>query len=241
MSTEKIYNPATKRYVKIDGKIGRKLVAEKDTLIKSIKSQCHNDADPITMDNFDDVSLQQLQNMVKIGKGNKKHCYLLESIYEHYKTAVMSRKTVKDPMDPSHELTMEEISDINKKMKAIDSKYKPPVYESPKPYSQGLDLVIEISPRNNSYFSIRVTKNNRLKFDLGVVPGWVETSHTGSADYTSGVLLSNLRELWERRLFLNERLACSVTLNRYFSYWTGSHWRTRFIALCEQVKALLDS
>ena len=244
----KILNPATGRYVLKTGKIGKQLLAKasskspKTALLEELKAKCHNDADPITMDNFEDMSLEDLQNLVLIGLGEKKNCYVLENIYQVYKTAVESKKPVKDPMDPSYELTEAEIKTINKKMKAKDPSYKPPKYVSPKPYPKGYELVIDYSPIYQGYFTIKVMKNTHVKFDLGLLPGWVESNHTKSADYTTGVLLANIRELWEKKKFMDGIThCCNVNLRKNYSYWQGSSWKQRFIDLCNEVKTLLDA
>jgi hypothetical protein len=76
--------------------------------------------------------------------------------------------------------------------------------------------------------------------NFGLVPGWVEASHTGSVDYTSGVLLTNIYILWRRHLFLNlEGNRTSLSLYKTAAYWRRNLVQ-KFIALCEQVKNLLD-
>jgi len=256
----KIINPATGRCVKIDGKIGKAVLAaaaakekkspkkeespktKKERILKEIKDKCNNDADPISMDNFEDLSIEELENLVYVGNDKKKNCYLLDNIYEVYKVAILSKKKPKDPMDPSHELTDSEIADINKKMKNKDSNYLPPKYETPRPYPKGYELAIDLSPLYANYFTIRVMNRNVIKHDLGIIPAWIETHHTGSADYTSGVLISNIRELWDKRLLMDTvDSCCNVTLRRNYIYWQGKTWRQRFIDMCEEVKAKLDS
>ena len=259
----KIVNPATGRCVKVDGKIGKKLAAaaaaapapkktvtpkkkkavkknDKQAILEKIKTTCNNDADPISMDNFSDMNLEQLNSLVYLGNKSKKNCYLLENIYELYKTAVMSKKDAKDPMDPSHILTNEEIASINAKMKALDPTYKPPKYKEIRPYPKGYELSIDLSIHYPNYFSINVMKNNQVKYDLGIVPGWVETHHTNSADYTSGVLLSNIRQSWEKGKFMDSvQSCCNIELRKSFNYWQ-SNWRVKFIRLCDQVKNLIE-
>lgn len=237
MKQGKILNPATKRYVKIDGKIGRAVLAkQKVDLLNDIKSKCNNDSDPISMDNFDEMTLEQLQNLVFIGEGDKKNCYILENIFEVYKNAVLNNKPIKDPMDPSYILNDKEIQEINNKMKQKNENYVPPKFES-YPASYRLDIIL--STRYINYFSIKVFKSNRVILDLGIVPAWVETEHTGSVDYTSGVLVSNLQELWERKLFLTEDMKnCVIPHFKYnYAYWQMD-WREKFIALCDKIKEI---
>ena len=255
----KILNPATNRCVKADGKIGKALLKAamptkallkaatptKERLLREILKRCNNDSDPISMDSFADMTEQQLGELVYVGKGTKKNCYMLENIHEVYKTAVLGKKPPKDPMDPSHILTAEEISTINKMMRARDESYKSPKYVTPRPYPKGWELDIDMSVAYPNYFKIRIKHRNTTKFDLGLVPAWVETHHTGSADNTSGVLASNLRELWDRKKLMTPEntgyKCCVVQMGRNFSYWQGSSWKQRFVELCDSVRDALTA
>ena len=162
-----------------------------------------------------------------------------------YKVAVESKKKAKDPMDPSHELTAGEIADINKLMKARDHAYKSPKYVTPRPYPKGWKLDIGLSAAYPNYFEIKIKHRAATKFDLGLVPGWVETHHTGSADHTSGVLASNLRELWDRKVLMTPNGAsftcCAIQMGRNFGYWQGSAWKQRFIELCDSVRDAMST
>jgi hypothetical protein len=272
----KIRNPDTGRYVKIDGVIGKRVLAAaaaaaaaaamaavaiksktpsppksrsppetssvKRLILKELKDKCNNDSDPISLDDFDKLSIKQLNNLVLIGTKAKKNCYILENIYELYKSAIKSNKAPKDPMDPSHELTNAEINEINNKMKKIDPSYTPPVYVPYVPYPNGFTLNIELSPAYENYFTIKVMRNNRVIKDLGVVPGWVDTHHTGSADFTSGVLLANLQNIWESRKFLTDGICSPLIVNilsKSHNYFQ-SDWKRKFITLCEKIKEILD-
>ena len=237
----KILNPLTQRCVKIDGVIGKKILAAKTKskvdILESLKNTCNNDADPISMDAFADMTVDQLNSLVKIGKGLKKNCYLLDNIYQMYKTAVLSKKTIRDPMDPSHTLTQTEIDDINAKMKFLNPNHVPPKYILPKPYPAGYTLVIQIV---NDMFTIKVMNGTKVIHDFGVVPAWIETHHTGSADHTSGVLVSNLQDIWDKRLLKLEGSG-NLPLRKSRIYWQGNTWKTRFIELCNKVKEVLEN
>jgi hypothetical protein len=254
----KILNPVTNRCVKIDGKIGKMILAAaaaktkpnlvnvkkspksvKKEFLDQLKIKCNNDTDSISLENFEDLTLEELQSLVFIGNGNKKNCYLLDNIYEVYKTAVLKNKIPKDPMDPSHKLTKNEIDDINTKMKKKNHKYVPPKFELPKPYPEGYQLVIDLNLYQD-YFTINVMNRTIRLLDLGVIPAEIETHNTGSADYTSAVLISNIRELWDKRLLIDDMNRCTIDLGKTVTYWQGSIGIQRFINLCEQVKEKLE-
>jgi hypothetical protein len=212
---------------------------KKEELIQSVKNQCHNDTEPITMDRFEDMSTEDLERLVYIGKDKMKNCYLVDSIHEVYKNAVLSQKEFRDPVNPSHVVTSDEIATINKLMKKNDPKYKPPVYKKVEKVPKDYDLVIIPSPHSYLFFQINITYQNRIKYDLGVVPAFVEADHTGSVDYTSAVLVTNIRELWEQGKLLNTNGTCKEETNRIlkkpFQYWIDDDdWR-KFMIMCNGI------
>ena len=245
----KILNPATNRYVKIDGKVGKAVLAaqlakklenvvidKRKQLLEYLQTKCNNDIEPISLEPFADMSEQELESLVFIGNGAKKNCYLLENIYEIYKRAVETNKQARDPMDSNHVISPAEIAMINAKMKKQNAAYSPPKFVPPPPPKYKLE--IELSAVYQNYFTIKVTRQNgSVKHDLGFVPGWVEGHHTGSVDYTSGVLLVNIRQLWDQgRLLENLSL-----FKKTFGYWQGHTWKNKFITLCQQVSERMDA
>lgn len=244
----KILNPATNRYVKIDGRIGKKIIASmqqqeqkqnrKHNILEQLSARCNNDADPISFDKFEDLDEHELDMLVEIGQGPKKNCYMLENIYNVYKTAIESKKDPKDPMNPQHILTKKEIEDINTKKKQRDPSYQPPVYNEPQLYPPGYTLIIVPDLFYVQYFHIQVYYNERVRYDLGIVPGWVDIENTGSTDYTSGVLLANIRELWDRQLMLKYAKRPNFMRRTFMDF--ADTWHVTFIELCDQVKNALE-
>lgn len=243
----KILNPATGRYVKPDGKIGKAILArqkcegaEKEALLLQLSETCNNTYDPVSLDQFCDMSMDQLKTLVLIGDGQKKNAYLLQNIYMVYKTAVEGNKLPKDPMNPSYTLTIEEISAINRMMSLSQKEYKPPCVKERPPYPPGYEVSIQQSMLYIGFYEINVVCDGTVRKGLGVVPGWVEANDTGSTSDTSAVLLGGVRELWDRRLLMDasgER-KCSVGLKRRAGYWRHG-MRDKFVALCEEVREAL--
>ena len=240
----KILNPATGRYVKADGKIGLAVLArqkcegaEKEVLLLRLSETCNNTYDPVSLEQFSDMGLQQLKTLVLVGDGPKKNAYLLENIYMVYKTAVEANKLPRDPMNPSYTLSIEEISSINSMMSLSQKGYKPPCVKERPPYPPGYEISIQQSMRYTGFYEINVVCDGTVRKDLGVVPGWVESADTGSTSDTSAVLLGGVRELWDKRLLMDpsgER-KCSVGLKRRAGYWRHD-LREKFVALCEEVR-----
>ena len=55
-----------------------------------------------------------------LGKGDKKHCFLVEGLYNYYKTQTESNLPVRNPVDSSSRLTELEVKSLIKKMKKIN-------------------------------------------------------------------------------------------------------------------------
>lgn len=260
----KIFNPVSQRFVKVTGSIGKKLIAErkrqasedltnesnhhrtltppdKDILLEKILQMSNNDYEPILLENFSDMSAEDLAYIVHIGTGVKKNCYHVDTIYRIYENAIMSKTDAKDPMNPSYILNDSDIYEINRVMTLKDPSHKPPLYVEPRAYPRGWNL--HIQAKNNPigvFFHVKVRKNGVTKFDLGYIPGWVEVEHTGSADYTTGVLLANIRDLWDANKLLSDDLKTSLVEVGYHPfYWMEQQYIQKFIDLCEVVKALL--
>lgn len=276
---DKIFNPATGRYVSKTGQIGRRLVANAQTrtsskrkiepivinsssssnssrrrpknskfdIVEQLKNDCNNQSDPISMEDFADLDIDRLKSVVKIGKGPKKNCYLLENIHGVYKTAVMSNKLAKDPMDPSHDLTLEEITQIKRKMKETNARYESPKYESPRPYPRPFELSIQLLPALNM-FHITIKHNARVQYDLGYIPAWIESNHTGSTDHTSAVVMANIQSLWDRSLLTDDiqrrGFVPQLLLGKNVTYWQNQPhhvWVPRFVQLSQSVSNLLNN
>lgn len=244
----KILNPATGRYVKADGKVGKAVLArqkaenaEKEHLLEHLEKTCNNEYDPVSLDRFSDISLQQLKSLVFVGDGPKKNAYILENIYMVYKTAIEENKMPRDPMNPSYSLTIDEISRINELMAACSKGYKPPKVKERPPYPPGYGISIQQSNRYVGFYEINVVCDGMVRRDLGLVPGWVEAADTGSTSDTSAVLLGGIRELWDRRLLMDasgER-KCTVGLKRRAGYWRHG-MKDKFISLCTEVRDMLE-
>jgi len=183
-------------------------------MLEKIKRDCFNDTDPITMDRFDELGEDELENVVMIGDGKQKHCMLLNSAYELYARAVKNNQRPRNPIDPGKYLTKEEIADIDKKMKRLNPSYVAPKYVPP--------------PANNNAFVVELTgdfyhieihdkRTGAVKRRVGFVPAIVEPEHTGNVDHSSAVLITNMEALFEQGKLSNNNMGIDVT--RDMGYW----------------------
>lgn len=205
--------------------------SERDQILEKLAAQCYNEADPILLEEFKDMSINELKSIIKIGPGDKKNCYLVDSIIPHYTEHVQKGKSTRDPMNPSHVITQQEIADMKKAKRKLE-----PQWQSPRrriiPQYHG--LVIDFTPTMSRTPSgaivpllhIWVVRDatNETIFDLGYIPNDIESVHTGSVDYTTSVAVYLLRRLWdERKLLIGDNepyRCCTVHLRKSKHYWS---------------------
>lgn len=186
--------------------------------LANLSAKCSNDTDPIMLTNFKNMNRNELKSIVAIGRGEKKHCFLLDTIYRVYETAVRDNQPVKDPLDPSYILSDAEIRTINRMMKKRDPSYVPP--RRTLMNYKGYEL--NITPDGN-YFRLKIVRSGRMAMDLGYIPGDVEATNTGSTDTTSATMVAALRELWDQRRMLRSveplRVNGMIHLRKQKTFW----------------------
>lgn len=201
-----------------------------DNILQDLDKTCFNDADPILLEEFKDMSLDELKTIVKIGKGERKNCYLVDTILQHHSEHVKTGKNTRDPMNPSYVLTPSEIADIKRIKRNID-----PSWMSPKraviPQYRGLNLVFTPTVGRTRtgaivpllHIWVVRTSNDETLFNLGYFPNDIEAHHTGSVDYTTSVAMYLVRRLWEQRKLLfgdaEPYRCCTVHLRKGKDYW----------------------
>lgn len=233
-----------------------KALSPKSKLLDDIKTKCSNDSDPVSLEDFDSMTSDELKNVVKVGSSAKKHCYTLDSIYGVYEAAFLSKKPAIDPMDPSYKLSDEEIASILKMKKKQDPKFKAPKIQKIKMdpdvklyVAQTMDLQFFhlFVAKRGRYDSYRDTwVNGTMEFDLGYIPAMLEPENTGSTSYSSATLVFNITDLWDKQKLLTKYTkpyeCCTLPLSKPRNYWFTTHRRIdvqKFINLCEKVADLM--
>lgn len=201
----------------------------------NLRAQCINEGDPVMLENFKNMNANGLKSIVKIGPGPKKHCFLLDSIYQVYKTAVDDNRPVKNPLNPSHILTKAELRTIDRMMLARDPSYRPP--QRTMMNYRGYEL--DIAP-DGRYFRLRIMRRGVMAMDLGYIPGDIEVRNTGSADTTSAAMISALRELWDQRRMLRSaeplRVVGMIHLRKSKDFWRGADKLNKFRGLMGEIQ-----
>lgn len=165
--------------------------------LSNLNARCSNDTDPVMMTEFKNLNRNELKSIVAIGRGARKHCYMLDSIYGVYATAVRDNNPVKDPLDPSYVLSTAEIKTIDRLMKKRDPAYRPPQ----RTMMNYRGYTLEIRP-DGAFYHLLVNRPGLSTADFGYIPANIETRNTGSANTTSATMVTVIRELWDQRRLL---------------------------------------
>lgn len=268
-------NPMTGRKIKEGGRIWktyekmcREVAVVEDVVVvvvrrlEDIEKICLNHQDPVTFDEWKDLNEDELQELVLLDSEieGRKYGLMLDTAFGIYRVAIEGGKRARNPISMDRDFTDAEIGDILAKMKRRDAKFRAPEKVVPK-LKEGVNLVmdddvIEVFGFVYHFVHIRVVDARRTILYYGCVPGWVETNGViGSADTTSGVLLSNLWDLWnERKWFVEykeplKKCECKIAaLNPKRpmtpAYWlhrnTGTLKRQVFIEMCRDVSDALS-
>ncbi len=99
--------------------------SEKDRLLKNILSQSNTNIESITLENFEDMSEDDLRSIILIGNGRIRHAYRPESLYSQY---LARRGIVRDPQNPSYTLSQDDLNNVFNQMRQRYPDFRPQVF-----------------------------------------------------------------------------------------------------------------
>lgn len=216
----------------------------RQAILNDLEQLCSEMLDAITYEEFKDFRKKKLHLVVAIGPDDsKKHCYYVKSLHGLWKDSVQNNKPFKDPLDPSHRVTMKEQDDIYKKMRYIDPKYKRP--EREQAIDPRLSMKIEEEAATPNFYHITVTfrlGQVSAYWDLGYIPADIEHEESGSLDMTSTAMAGKIYQLFNKgRIFKSNFIpidgnCCRIHLWKKPAFWgTGEERLNKFRALMEEI------
>jgi hypothetical protein len=134
--------------------------SERERLLNVILSQSNSDTESITLENFNDMSEDDLRSIVLIGEGRIRHAYRPESLYSQY---VTRRGVVRDPQNPSYTLSQNELNNVFNQMRQRYPDFQPQVFTEERPIQNtGVKMLIEDDdiPLNNNEEDIPIYTRN---------------------------------------------------------------------------------
>jgi hypothetical protein len=195
------------------------------------------------------IMIQHSISLLSFYPDKKGQCYELETFYNFYKSQIESGKTeIKDPItmriiDTSELKRLVEQMKLRCKMKGLP--FEEAKYTLIDLDEENVKLVFEQEVYHNvPFFHLKIKRTSLPDIDLGVIPASIETHNngTGAANETSGSLLSNIQQLWDKRKLLTNHspnkniTCCTIELNKTPQYWLTKQGLTRFYSLIYQVE-----
>jgi len=176
----------------------------KSEILEQIALTCYEMSDPIAMEDFEDMEVDELRNLIYIGEEQKKHCYTLDTMFYVIDTAVKEGKVPMDPINRDRPLSRAEIEQVYMKKRKEDPSFVPPKI---KEKAQVGDAHLEFNPmqgRGNTVRAeiVRGQGRRQQRIVISEFPEGVEPAQSGSVDYTSANIYTLLIELWENRKML---------------------------------------
>ena len=104
--------------------------SERERLLNNILSQSNSDTESITLENFNDMTEDELRSIVLIGDGRVRHAYRPESLYSQY---VSRRGVIRDPQNPSYILSQDDLNNVFTQMRQRYPDFQPQVFLEERP------------------------------------------------------------------------------------------------------------
>ncbi len=160
---------------------------DKERLLKELAETTNSLIEPVTLENFEDMSEDDLKGLILIGNERVRHAYRPESLYFQY----VSRRgrNLRDPLNPSYELTKDDLENVFNAMRKKYSDFKPETFDNNEPVPISSKRLIDddephrlLSQRNtyldnlerdfNNMINRRNVKDKRpQEYDKGKGPG----------------------------------------------------------------------
>lgn len=186
-------------------------------LLDKLESQCSNNLDPISQEEFRTLSIDDLEDIINING----HCYAVETLNSYITDRHNRGVRIVDPLNPAYRLTDDDLEGVYTIMKRRNPDYIPPTYSKHEypgfSFSYGLE---------GDFYHLYIETDEPI-FDLGYVPANIEVADTGSTDLTSAVLIHNLETLWTMGRILNfdgtNYTCCQIPLRQSKEYWMAEN------------------
>lgn len=105
---------------------------DKERLIKELIENTNSMVEAVTLENFEDMSEDDLRSLILVGSGRIRHAYRPETLYYQYTTR--RGRNVRDPLDPSYELTQDDLEKIFNEMRKKFDGFEPETFQT---YDEG--------------------------------------------------------------------------------------------------------
>jgi hypothetical protein len=196
--------------------------------------------DPVIRKKWHKMNLEELRNTVRTEEGRVYRTDTLEGIIQ---AAVDEKIVPRDPLSRKR-FTRKNFRALRDVKLRSDPAYQLPMRIQQRP-PRYMEFVVTNSDDGFFHLALvdgRMAPKETIQ-DLGYIPGTLDSVHTGSADYSSGVLLALLQDAWTNGKFLDTYTkpftCCRFHLRKDKAWWTspGSTPVDRLKAMIDEVRA----
>ena len=213
---------------------------KRDEILEDVLRHSKEERDMITLRDFKDMKKKDLQTVVRIGPktgDNRQSTYSVTSIYKRIHNQVKSGLAPKDPLNPAHIITNDEMVDIHAKIQYYrrgaprpDSLHQ---YRYPK-VQVIFDEAGKWPTMSGGIMSfpglytiiIRHTIGTQSKDTYWGTIKYIDSAETGEPDLNTGSILETIRKLHDQGRLLRKdysqnilRFVARVHINKTPSYW----------------------
>ncbi len=214
--------------------------ATREEILAWIHDASHGgDGDPITMDAWDEMTLEQLRRTVRTQEGR---VYTAESLEGMIRAAMEAEKPARNAYSRKP-LTRKNFRALRDVMRRENPAYALPTRTQQRPPKHmGLAFTEE-----GEFFHVWLidVRTRAIGLDLGYIPATVESVEAGSADYTSASLVAALQTAWDSGKFLTSYRSpftcCRFHLGKNKAWWTspGSTKVDRLRAMIDEIRSVM--
>jgi hypothetical protein len=105
-----------------------KMYFDKERLIRELISNTNSTIEAVTLENFEEMSEEELRSLILLGNSRVRHAYRPETLYYQY--VARGGRNLTDPLDPSYELTEEDLEKVFNEMKKKFEDFEPQYFTS---------------------------------------------------------------------------------------------------------------
>ncbi len=114
---------------------------DKERLIRELVENTNSMVEAVTLENFEDMSEEELRSLILVGSGRIRHAYRPETLYYQYTTR--RGRNVVDPLDPSYELTQEDLEKVFNEMRKKFDDFEPQFFSQTENETSSIKQLIE--------------------------------------------------------------------------------------------------
>jgi hypothetical protein len=195
-------------------------------LLRQVETACQASETPILKEDFKDMDFKTLRSLRKIGK----QCFTLEELFTYLRQTVEQNLPTRNPLTRER-WTTEFLQEVLRQYQTThpEATLTPPAIALDEKQVQLKIVPVEVKlrhqpqqPRYHFWHIQVVIPSMHRTLDLGFVPEYEDSKDVSN---NTGVLLSALRQLWEKRRLLSihspldKITCCRVHLRKPVEYW----------------------